>query len=93
MLNVSEADLKLIKSILLKYPYQFYAFGSRVKGKEKKYSDLDLCVKDEISDVVLSKINEEFEESSLLYKVDIVSWHRCDANFQKNIEKDFVLIN
>ena len=65
MLHLSDKDLALIKSILSKYPYQFYAFGSRVKGKQKKYSDLDLCYKDAIPDAVISKMHEDFEETPI----------------------------
>ncbi len=90
MINLSDKELKLIKFILAKYPYQFYAFGSRVKGKQKKYSDLDLCYKDQIPDSVITKIYEDFEESNLPFKVELLNWHRCDLDFQKSIENDLV---
>lgn len=90
MINLSDKELKSVKSILAKYPYQFYAFGSRVKGKQKKYSDLDLCYKDNIPDAVITKIYEDFEMSDLPFKVELLSWHRCDPDFQKSIEKDLV---
>jgi hypothetical protein len=92
MLNLSEKDLNIIKLILSNYPYQFYAFGSRVKGKQKRYSDLDLCYKDDIPDAVISKIYEEFEESNLPFKVELLNWNRCDPDFQKSIEKDLIKI-
>ncbi len=74
------------------YPWQFYLFGSRIKGTHKKYSDLDICYKDFIPDAIVSKIQEKFEESALTFKVELLSWHRCDADFQKSIEKDLVRI-
>ena len=43
MLQIETRHLKIINSILSKYPYTFYAYGSRVKGTGRKYSDLDLC--------------------------------------------------
>lgn len=90
MINLSDEELKIIKSILEKYPYQFYAFGSRVKGKQKKYSDLDLCYKDPIPDAVITKIYEDFEISSLPFKVELLNWHRCDLDFRASIEKDLI---
>lgn len=93
MINLSDEELKLIKSILAKYPYKFYAFGSRVKGKQKKYSDLDLCYKDEIPDSVITRIYEAFELSNLPFKVELLNWHRCDADFQKSIEGDLIEVS
>ena len=90
MIHLSDKELQLIKSILAKYPYQFYAFGSRVKGKQKKYSDLDLCYKDQIPDSVITLMYEDFELSNLPFKVELLNWHRCDLDFQKSIEKDLV---
>jgi len=90
ILCVSEKELAIIKSILSKYPYTFYAFGSRVKNTHKKYSDLDLCYKENIPDSDIAYIREAFDESALPYKVDIVSWQRCEPEFQKHIEMDLV---
>jgi predicted nucleotidyltransferase len=83
---------EIIHSILIKYPYRFYAYGSRVKQQAKQYSDLDLCFYEEIPWNALSHLNEEFEESDLPFKVDLVSWEWMDNNFQKLIEKDLILI-
>lgn len=90
MLDLREQDWMLIKTILAKYPYQFYAFGSRVKHKAKHLSDLDLCYKENISDRVISKIMEEFEESNLPFKVELISWNNCTPAFQRQIENDLV---
>ena len=90
MIHLSDKELMIIKSILSNYPYQFYVFGSRVTGKQKKYSDLDLCYKEAIPDAIISKIREAFEESNLPFKVDLLSWDRCDSEFRKNIEKDLI---
>jgi hypothetical protein len=49
MLKLDPQHLQTINLILAKYPYQFAAFGSRVKGKAGKFADLDLCCKPEIS--------------------------------------------
>ena len=80
--------LDIVKTILKKYPYTFYAFGSRVRGKEKKLSDLDVCFIEDIPGHIISHIEEDFENSDLPYKVDIVNWHVCDESFQNLIRKD-----
>lgn len=92
MLKLSEKEWQIIKSILQKYPFKFYAYGSRVKNKAKKYSDLDLCYKEPIPDAIITKIHEEFEESNLPFKVELLNWHRCSPEFQESIAGDLTLI-
>lgn len=91
MIHLEERHYKIIKDILQKYPYKFYAFGSRVKGTHWRLSDLDLCIKEDTPSLTLGDIEEEFEESNLPFKVDIVQWKHCSDNFKKLIEKDFEL--
>ena len=92
MLQIETRHLEIINSILSKYPYTFYAYGSRVKGGAKKYSDLDLCYREEIPWNVLSHIQEDLEESDLPFKVDLVFWELMGSEFQKLIKDDLVPI-
>jgi len=89
-LQIEERHWKIVCDILKKYPYQFYAFGSRVKRNAKQFSDLDLCYKEEIPGNIMTHIREDFEESNLPYKVDFIDWMRCDKSFKDKIEKDLV---
>jgi predicted nucleotidyltransferase len=57
---MEERHLEIVQDILNKYPYTFYAFGSRVKGTHKRFSDLDLCIKDPIPLRVKGQIDEDF---------------------------------
>ena len=90
MIDIKENHLKMIKEILNKYSYTFYVYGSRAKKKARKNSDLDLCYKETISQKVISDLKEQFEESDLPFKVDIVSWENMNPTFQKLIEKDLI---
>lgn len=83
---------EIVKDILQKYPYTFYAFGSRVKGTQRQLSDLDICHMDKIPGNILSHIREDFEESDLSFAVDIVDWNICDESFRAKIKPDLVLI-
>jgi hypothetical protein len=40
----------------------------------------------------LTHLDEDFEESDLPYKVDIINWNKISDSFRKNIEKDLVKI-
>ncbi|CAG8455844.1 26234_t:CDS:2 [Gigaspora margarita] len=72
MLQMETRHQAIVQQILSKYPYQFYAYGSRVKGEAKKCSDLDLCYQEEIPWNVLSHIREDFTNSNLPFKVDLI---------------------
>ena len=88
MVTIEKKHLELLKRILKKYPYNFYAYGSRVTGKNRKYSDLDLCYKEEIPTKIILDIKEELEESDIPFRVDLVYWDDMPEGFQKLIEKD-----
>lgn len=92
MLFMEPKHWKIVQKILSKYPYAFYAFGSRVKGNPKTLSDLDLCFFENIPTNTLAHIDEDFEESDLPYKVDIVNWNTCSDTFREIIKKDLVRI-
>jgi predicted nucleotidyltransferase len=83
----------IVKKILQKYPYSFYAFGSRVKGTQKRLSDLDLCFMELIPSITLAHLREDFEESNLPFTVDLVDWNSCDELFKSYIKSDLILIS
>lgn len=93
MLHLEDKHWKIVKNILSKYPYTFYAFGSRVKGTQKRFSDLDLCVKDTIPWNVKALMDEDFEESELPFSVDIIDWNMIDQAFRDRIQEDLIVIN
>jgi predicted nucleotidyltransferase len=90
MIYLEERHLKIIKEILSKYPYTFYAFGSRVLGTHKPFSDLDICAMDDIPTITKGYLEEAFEESDLPFKIDIIEWNKISKEFQTLIKKDLV---
>ena len=92
MKNIEEKHFRIIKNILKKYPYAFYAYGSRVKGNNRRFSDLDLCYRENIPIKIIAEIKEKLEESNLPYRVDLVSWNDLSSRFQKLIEGDLFLL-
>jgi uncharacterized protein len=93
MIQLENRHQEIIQKILGKYPYKFYAYGSRVKGQAEKYSDLDLCYQEEIPWNVLSHLQEDLEESNLPFKVELNAWKWMSPQFQKLIKQDLVAIN
>jgi len=95
-LDIQPEELRIVKEILQKYVpnLSVWAFGSRVKGTAKKYSDLDLAI---ITDTPLTFLDsdylrEAFSESDLVWKVDIVDWASTSESFRKIIQQRYVVI-
>ncbi len=91
MIDLNNDHLETVREILNRHlPYQrVVVFGSRVKGKVKKYSDLDLCVMGNtpLSLEILSNLREDFSESDLPIRVDIVDWATIDPEFRTVIQE------
>ena len=87
-LQLEEKHWNIIHQILAKYPYKFYAYGSRVKGNARKFSDLDLCYQEEIPLSAISQMKEEFIESNLPFEVELVNWKHMRPFFRELIKED-----
>lgn len=92
MIYMEPRHWKIVEEILNKYPYTFYAFGSRTKGTQRKLSDLDLCLKDPVPFNIQAHIDEDFEESNLPFKVDLLDWRYISPEFKNIIEKDLIIV-
>ena len=88
-IDVSPQDLAIVKSILEKHvpEYEVRAFGSRVSWTAKGSSDLDLAVMTDkpLATMRLADLKEEFSESDLPFKVDVVDWAATKEDFRKII--------
>ncbi len=87
---------EIVRGILQKRvpQYAVWAFGSRAKWTAKQYSDLDLAV---ITDKPLSlnisaNLSDDFSESDLPWRVDVVDWATTSESFRKMIERDKVVV-
>ena len=73
--------------------YSVWAFGSRAKWTAKPYSDLDLAIIPDkpLSLDVSASLSEDFSESDLPWKVDVVDvvdvvdWATTRESFRKMI--------
>ena len=89
--GVTEKEEKIIKDILRKYPYDFYYYGSRVKGNFAKASDLDILT-NELSYSELEEIENQFNESRIPYVVNLSLKSNMDEKFYSLIKNDLVKI-
>lgn len=91
-LEIEKRHLAIVKEILDVYSYGFFAFGSRVAGKSRKFSDLDLFFIDDIAENIVQKIEADFEESDLPFKVDLVNYNKLDQEFKRSIGENYMSI-
>nr|SPS05766.1 conserved protein of unknown function [Candidatus Nitrotoga fabula] len=86
----------IVRDILRKHipHYPVWAFGSRARGTAKPFSDLDLAILTDqsLSLEVSAALTEDFSESDLPYKVDLVDWATTDDSFRQIIERDKVVV-
>ena len=69
-------------------------FGSRVKGRASRYSDLDLAIvcTQKIAWQQLDSLKNSFSESDLPMCVDIVDWHAVSVSFRQCISEQYEII-
>lgn len=91
MIHLEGRHKKIIEKILAISPVDFYAFGSRVTGTHRKFSDLDLAYKEPLAEKTVIQLETAFEESDLPFKVDLVNYSKCSEAFKKIIDAEAVL--
>ncbi|GBR61101.1 DNA polymerase beta subunit like nucleotidyltransferase [Acetobacter senegalensis DSM 18889] len=70
------------------------AFGSRVTGKAKPFSDLDLAIMGDepLSLETRARLEEAFSESDLPWKVDVLDWLQVDDDFRSIIGNRWMIL-
>lgn len=72
-----------------------WIFGSRAKGRARRYSDLDLAVDAgrQLTIDETAALRDHFDECDLPYKVDLIDWHAAGARFRELIAAQRVPLN
>ncbi len=96
ILGITPTQFKMIQHVLEKNVpmFEVWAFGSRVTGNVKPYSDLDLAIINQqpLSLEITANLTNDFSESDLPWKVDVVDWACTSEQFKEIIKKQFVVI-
>lgn len=95
-IDISLTQWQTISNILQKHvpQYPVWAFGSRAKWKAKPFSDLDLAIITEqpMDWSISATLVEDFSESNLPFKVDILDWATTNKAFCKMIAADKIIL-
>ena len=95
-LDLNPAYLKKVEHILSEQvpECEVRAFGSRVKGTARKYSDLDLALigPERLGLRRLIRLSVALEQADLPIGVDVLDWHSIPESFRRGIERDYVVL-
>ncbi len=96
MLDLTPASLETVRTVLSRNipDREVWAFGSRVTGTAKSYSDLDLAILGETAMParIHNQLIEAFQESDLPVRVDIVEWSALVPAFRERIRQNHLVI-
>ena len=96
MIDVRERQLGEIQRILSTHvpDCEVRAFGSRVRGFAKPWSDLDVAIvgPEALGLRRLGQLIEAFQESTLPFRVDVLDWHDVSPSFQAIIDHEYEVI-
>ena len=85
-LDIEQRHAEIARDILQRFvpDKKVLVFGSRATGTAKPFSDLDLAIlgEDPLPLPLMAAMREEFAESDLPYKVDIVDWAAASPRFR-----------
>ena len=94
-LGLSVEDQKTLIALLDQYVpnEEIWAYGSRVRGTQRPFSDLDLVIHNDkpIDPQRMAELRYALSESNLSIKIDIQEWSHLSPTFQNIVAKDHVL--
>lgn len=95
-LILTAEQIQEVQNILKQHvpEYAVWAFGSRVTGNAKPFSDLDLAI---LSDKPLTLkqwggLQNAFSASDLPFKVDLVDWATTAPSFRERIRQHHLAV-
>jgi amidophosphoribosyltransferase len=70
-----------------------YLFGSRARGSYQKGSDIDIALdeKNRINFVAIGELNDLFEASNIIYKIQVVDINAVSEKMRENILQDKII--
>lgn len=88
--GLTDGEISALTSVLARHPNveQAILYGSRAKGTQKPYSDIDLTLTGDISHSELSRIYMDIDDLLLPYQLDLSAYNRLsDTAFKEHIRR------
>ncbi len=97
IIDVQIEHIHMLAEILAKHlpDREVWAYGSRVNGRARKYSDLDLVIMGDepLNEVTRFLLKEDLSESWLSFIVHVKDWHLIPPEFQAEILRCYAVIH
>ena len=89
MYGLSEEIIETRKIIEKNNNVKIYIFGSRARGDYKEYSDIDICITEEVDQKRRYKIMDDVDKIMTHHKIDLIFIQDVkNEEFIKNIDRD-----
>ena len=89
MYGLSEEIIETLKIIEKNNNVKIYIFGSRARGDYKEYSDIDICITEEVNQKRRYKIMDDVDKIMTHHKIDLIFIQDVkNEEFIKNIDRD-----
>ena len=94
-IDLSPEHLELVQSLLQSHlpGVAIWAYGSRVRGNAREYSDLDLAAFTTPEQTSrLHDLRQAFEDSDLPFRVDLFAWDEIPVSFHSQIRQHYAVV-
>lgn len=89
MYGLSEEIIETLKIIEKNNNVKIYIFGSRARGDYKEYSDIDICITEEVDQKRRYKIMDDVDKIMTHHKIDLIFIQDVkNEEFIKKIDRD-----
>lgn len=98
--GLTEAEIDLLQQLLIQpiksQDGKVWVFGSRARGDNRKFSDIDILCEFPQSTILpagfIAHITESLEDSNFPYKVDLVSRSEVAQSYKDQVERDKIAL-
>jgi type I restriction enzyme S subunit len=95
-IDIHPGEWEIVLNLLRRHvpDCEVWAFGSRARKAAKPFSDLDLAIlgSQPLTLSIQADLSEDFSESDLPFKVDLVDWATTSDRFRNVIEGERVVL-
>lgn len=90
LINRSEAYIRRLLKERLPSQARVYLYGSRSRRDHRWNSDYDIWIDADISPQVIAELTDQFDESFVPFKVDIVTTPQLNGRFAERVKHEAI---
>lgn len=90
LINQSEAYIRLRLKERIPSQARVYLYGSRSSRNNRWNSDYDLWIDADISRKVIAEMTDQFDESFVPFRVDIVTTPQLNGHFAERVKQEAI---